>query len=109
MNIGEFKTPITIESFTTTTDEQGFNTENWVVIARPRAKVEFDERSVREVLSYDMVNSTVAKIFSFRKYKGLNVTVKDSIVCDNVRYEIYGINDLGTVYKVWAKTVLNNE
>lgn len=107
MNIGEFKTPITIERFETGTDEDGFNIEQWSVIASPRAKVEFDERLMREIFRDDMVNSTLAKIFSFRKHRQLNITVKDSIVCDNVRYEIYGINDLGTVYKVWARTILN--
>lgn len=108
MNIGELKTPIKVKRFVTSVDEQGFNTEEWMTIAEPRAKVEFDERLMREVFRDDMVNATVVKIFTFRRFRDKILTVKDCIVYEGNRYEIYGINDLGHVYKVWARAILNN-
>ena len=108
MNIGEFKTPIEIKRFTSAVDEHGFNNEKWEVIATPRAKLEFDDRLMREVFRDDMVNSTIVKIFNIRKPRGYNLTVKDIIVYEGTTYEIYGINDLSSFYRIWARAILNN-
>lgn len=104
MNVGELKIPIKIQRFTTKVDEQGFNSEDWVTIATPRAKIEFDDRLMREVFRDDMVNSTTVKIFTFREVRGLNT--KDSIVYDGQRFEIYGFDLRNKYHKVWAKAIL---
>lgn len=109
MHAGEFKIPIKIKRFKTVVDEFGFSSEEWVTIGQPRAKVEFDERLAREVFRDDMVNTTIAKIFNIRKPRGYTVTIKDCITYEGNRYEIYGINDVGSsVIKIWARAILNN-
>lgn len=91
--IGDLRLPIEIQRFEHKIDEYGFNTPIWTTIASPRAKVEFDDRLIRQVLRDDGVDTTTVMIFTIRYIP--DITTKDRIVYNNEEYEIYAKQDLG--------------
>lgn len=106
INLGELKTPIEIQRIKQTTDDMGFMVEEYQTICKTRAKVEFDDRLMREVFRNDGADSTTVKIFTFRYFPGL--TVRDRILLDGVSYNIYGlynINEANRFYKVWGRAI----
>ena len=106
INLGDLKNVVEVQRFTVTTDSFGFQQEEWTTICNTRAKIEFDDRLMREVFKDDGIDSTIVKIFTFRYFKGL--TTKDRILYDGNSYEIYGINNVNEenrFYKVWARAI----
>lgn len=106
MNVGDLKHLCEVQRLTTTTDELGFHVEEWKTIAKPRCKIEFDDRLMREIFKDDGINTTTVKIFTFRYFDGL--TTKDRIFYRNKSYEIYGFNNVNEeskFYKVWARGI----
>lgn len=106
MNVGELKCLCEVQRLVAATDEFGFQTEQWTTIAKPRCKIEFDDRLIREIIKDGGTTTTLVKIFTFRYFKGL--TFKDRIVYENKCYEIYGLNNINEenkFYKVWARAI----
>ena len=93
VSIGELRLPIEIQRFEHQTDDYGFNQTIWKTIATPRAKVEFDDRLIRQVLRDDGVDATTVSLFTIRYIP--NITTKDRIVFKDEEYEIYAKQDLG--------------
>ena len=58
VKIGDLNTPIEIQRFEHDTDEYGFTTPIWTTIARPRCRVDFDDRLIRQILRDDGVDAT---------------------------------------------------
>lgn len=106
INIGDLKHICEIQRLVTTTDDFGFQSEEWTTIANPRCKVDFDDRLMREIFKDDGINTTSVPIFTFRYFEGL--TTKDRVLYKNRAYEIYGFNNINEeskFYKVWARGV----
>ncbi|MGL5718291.1 MAG: phage head closure protein [Paraclostridium sp.] len=106
INIGDLREPIEIQSFEHSVDEYGFNTPIWKTIATPRAKVEFDDRQIRQVLRDDGVDATTSSIFTIR-YNPL-ITTKDRIIYKKEEYEIYAKQDLGGAQRLlsmWGRKI----
>ena len=106
VKVGELRHVVEVQRFETVMDEHGFATENWTTITTTRAKIEFDDRLMREIFRDEGNNSSNVKIFTFRYFEGL--TTKDRIFSKGVPYSIYGIDDvdnLGRYYKVWGRTI----
>ena len=106
INIGELKHMCEVQRLVTSTDEYGFQSEELTTIARPRCKVDFDDRLVREIFKDDGISTVSVPIFTFRYFYGL--TAKDKILYKGKSYEIYGINNVNEeskFYKVWARGV----
>lgn len=106
INIGELREPITIQRFEHDIDEYGFNTPIWKTIATPRAKIEFDDRQIRQVLRDDGVDVTTVSIFTIRYIP--DITTKDRILYNNEEYEIYAKQDLGARHRLmmlWGRKI----
>lgn len=106
MNVGELKHQCEVQRLTTTTDENGFQVQQWTTVAKPRCKIEFDDRLIREIFKDDGITTTSVKIFTFRYFEGLLFT--DRIFYKGKGYEIYGLNNVnekGNYYKVWARAI----
>lgn len=106
MNVGDLKHLCEVQRLVTSTDEFGFQSEEWKTIAKPRCKIEFDDRLMREIFKDDGITTTSVKIFTFRYFDGL--TFKDRIFYKNKSYEIYGFNNVNEeskFYKVWARAI----
>lgn len=104
--IGELRIPIEIQRFEHNIDDYGFNQPIWTTIAKPRAKVEFDDRLIRQVLRDDGVDSTTVMLFTIRYIP--NLTTKDRIVYKNDEYEIYAQQDLGARQRflmLWGRKI----
>lgn len=91
--IGDLRLPIELQRFEHQIDEYGFSTPKWTTYAKPRARVEFDDRLIRQVLRDDGVDATTVKLFTIRYIP--NITTKDRIIYKNEEYEIYAKQDLG--------------
>lgn len=106
INIGELKKVVEILEVVTTTDDSGFQVEDYEVLLKTRAKMEFDDRLIREVFREEGVDSTVVKIFTIRYIP--NLSTKHIIRYNNTLYEIYAINNLdeeNRYLRIWGKTV----
>lgn len=106
INIGSLRKPMELQRYVSSVDEMGFKIETWETYHRTRCKTEFDDRLIREVIANDGINTTVARIFTFRYIK--DITTRDRIWFEGMGYEIYGINnvdDENRFLKVWAKAI----
>lgn len=106
ISIGDLKHPIEIQRFEHQIDEYGFNTPIWTTIAKPRAKVEFDDRLIRQVLRDDGVDTTTVTMFTIRYIP--NLTTKDRIIFKNEEYEIYAKQDYGARERfllIWGRKI----
>lgn len=106
VNIGDFKHMCEIQRVGIITDEFGFQSEQLVTIAKPRCKVDFDDRLMKEIFKDDGIDTASVKIFTFRYFEGLSI--KDKVLYKNKIYEIYGLNNIdeeGKFYKIWARAV----
>lgn len=106
VRVGLLQHMVELQRLTSTVDESGFASEEWVTYARPRCNVEFDDRLMREIFKDDGVDTSSAKVFTFRYFKGLSI--KDRVFYRDKAYEIYGFNNLNEqdrYYKVWARCV----
>lgn len=92
VSVGQLNTPIEIQRFEHATDEYGFSTPIWKTIAKPRCRVDFDDRLIRQRLQDDGINSTTVKLFTMRYIP--NITTKDRIFYKNTAYEIYSVQNL---------------
>lgn len=80
--------------------------EEWVTYSKTRAKIEFDDRLMRENFKNDGIDTTVVRIFVFRFQEGISVT--DRILYNGEPYELYGINNMNEenrFIKVWGRMV----
>lgn len=105
VNLGELKKVIEIQRVKTEADIMGFQEDVWETISVSRAKIEFDDRLMREVFKDDGVDSTTVKIFTFRY---IPITNRDRIIFNGVAHEIYGFNNVGDenrFVKVWAREI----
>lgn len=106
VKVGELNTPIEIQRFEHKTDEYGFPTPKWNTIAKPRCKVDFDDRLIREMLRDDGVDATTVKLFTMRYIP--NISTKDRIFYKNTSYEIYSvqnINDKDRFMRLWGREI----
>ena len=106
INIGDLRVPIEIQRFEHQVDEYGFNQNVWTTIATPRAKIEFDDRLIRQVLRDDGVDSTTVSIFTIRYIP--DITTKDRIMHKNEEYEIYAKQDMGyreRFLMIWGRKI----
>ena len=105
---GELRVPVEIQRFEHGVDEQGFPMETWTTILKPRCKIEFDNRLIRQVIKQHGVNATTAQIFVFRKPRGVEITVQDKILYKGIFYEIYAIeniNECDRYLRVWGRAI----
>ena len=106
VSIGEFRLPINFQRFAHIIDEYSFNQLNCTTIATPRAKVEFDDRLIRQVLRDDGVDTTTVMMFTIRYIP--NITTKDRIIFKDEEYEIYAKQDLGARERfllIWGRKI----
>jgi SPP1 family predicted phage head-tail adaptor len=106
VNIGDLRVPIEIQRFEHKVDDYGFNQNVWTTIATPRAKVEFDDRLIRQVLRDDGVDATTASLFTIRYNP--DITTKDRIIYNNEEYEIYAKQDMGArgrFLMIWGRKI----
>lgn len=106
IKVGDLRFPIEIQRFKHNIDEYGFNQPIWTTIATPRAKIEFDDRQIRQVLRDDGVDATTSTIFTIRYIS--NITTKDRIIFENEEYEIYAKQDLGARKRflmIWGRKI----
>lgn len=104
--IGDLRLPISIQRFEHNIDEYGFNQPIWTTIANTRAKVEFDDRLIRQVLRDDGVDTTTVTLFTIRYIP--NLTTKDRIIFKDEEYEIYAKQDLGARERfllIWGRKI----
>lgn len=104
--VGSLNQVIELQRLTTISDEFGFQQEEWVTYAKPRARTEFDDRLMRENFKNEGIDTTAVKIFTFRFVPG--VTEKDRILFKGESYELYGINnmdDANRFIKVWGRKI----
>ena len=104
VRVGDLNTPIEIQRFEHHTDEYGFTDPIWKTIAKPRCRVDFDDRLIRQILRDDGVDATTVKLFTMRYIP--NITTKDRIFYKNTPYEIYSvqnINDKDRFMRLWGR------
>ncbi len=106
VSVGELNTPIEIQRFNYGTDEYGFQQLEWITIASPRCKVDFDDRLIRQILRDDGVDTTSVKLFTMRYIP--NITTKDRIFYKDTVFEIYSIqniNDKNRFMRLWGRQI----
>lgn len=106
VNVGQLNTPIEIQRFEHKIDEDGFNQSVWTTIARPRCKVDFDDRLIRQILRDDGVDTSLVKLFTMRYIP--NITTKDRIVYNGKEFEIYSIqniNETNRFVRLWGREI----
>lgn len=104
VKVGDLNTPIEIQRFEHQNDDYGFTTPVWTTIAKPRCRVDFDDRLIRQILRDDGVDATTVKLFTMRYIP--NITTKDRIFYKNTAYEIYSvqnINDRDRFMRLWGR------
>ena len=102
--VGDLNTPIEIQRFTHKNDEYGFTIHEWNTIAKPRCRVDFDDRLIRQILRDDGVDTSIVKLFTMRYIP--NITTRDRIFYKNTPYEIYSIqniNDKDRFMRLWGR------
>ena len=106
VDVGQLNTPIEIQRFEHKIDEYGFNQSVWTTYARPRCKVDFDDRLIRQILRDDGVDTTIAKLFTMRYIP--NVTTKDRIIYKGKEFEIYSVQNIGEqnrFIRLWGREI----
>lgn len=106
VHVGQLNTPIEIQRFEYDIDEYGFNTPVWSTIARPRCKVDFDDRLIRQILRDDGVDTTTVKLFTMRYIP--NITTRDRIFYKGRSYEIYSLQNLNEkdrFMRLWGREI----
>lgn len=106
ISVGQLNTPIEIQRFEHQIDEHGFNQSVWTTYARPRCKVDFDDRLIRQRLRDDGVDTTLVKLFTMRYIP--NVTTKDRIIYKGKEFEIYSvqnINEQNRFIRLWGREI----
>lgn len=96
-----------MQRLTTQTDQQGFQIEKWKTYSKTRAKVDFDDRLMREVFADRGTETTVVRIFTFRYQQDISEKT-DRILYNGKPYEIYGINNINEenrFLKVWGRQI----
>ena len=91
IKVGELRIPIEIQRFEHATDEWGFSTPKWTTFATPRAKINFDDRLIRQRASDDGIDVTLVRLFGIRYIP--NITTKDRIYYKGKEFEIYSIEN----------------
>ena len=107
--VGSLNTPIEIQRFEHATDEHGFLTPVWTTIARPRCRVDFDDRLIRQRLNDDGVDATSVKLFTMRYIP--NITTKDRIWYKGTAFEIYSVqnlNEKNRFMRLWGRELEPN-
>lgn len=92
VEVGQLKVPIEIQRSENKNDADGFPCDTWTTIARPRCKVEFDNRLIRQILRDDGVDTTIVKLFTIRYIP--NLTTKDRIIYKGKEFEIYAMENV---------------
>lgn len=106
VQVGQLNTPIELQRYEYKIDEYGFNKSVWTTYARPRCKVDFDDRLIRQILRDDGVDTTVVKLFTMRYIP--NVTTKDRIVYNGKEFEIYSIQNIqeqNRFMRLWGREI----
>lgn len=106
VQVGQLNTPIELQRFEHEVDEYGFNKSIWTTYARPRCKVDFDDRLIRQILRDDGVDTTLVKLFTMRYIP--NVTTKDRIVYKGKEFEIYSIQNIheqNRFMRLWGREI----
>lgn len=106
VNAGDLRQVIEIQRLQSVADDCGYQIEEWITIAQVRAKTEFDDRLMREIVRDGGSDCTTVKIFTFRYINDLDM--KDRIIFNGVAYKIYGINNINDeqrYLKVWARAL----
>nr|DAW54688.1 MAG TPA: Putative head tail adaptor [Caudoviricetes sp.] len=106
VSIGQLNTPIEIQRFEKQIDDYGFDKSVWKTIARPRCKVDFDDRLIRQILREDGVDTTSVKLFTMRYIA--NITTKDRIYYKGKEFEIYSIqniNENNRFMRLWGREI----
>ena len=104
INVGDLKQVVEIQRNTPTTGDSGFQEDNWATYLKTRAKMEFDDRLMREVFRNEGIDSSVVSIFTIRYFEGLSI--KDRILFKGNGYDISGIDNIGEAnryYRIWAR------
>ena len=92
MSFGKMNTKITIVEKNISTDEDGFKSEEDIVIATVRAYRE--GRHGSEKWANMATYSTATDLFRFRIIHGVTVTKNMKILCDNRTFEIISVEDV---------------
>lgn len=92
MSFGKMNTGIEIIQKQITTDDEGFKSENYVVIASVRAYRE--GRHGSEKWANRAVFSTATDLFRFRCIPHIEVTTEMLILCDNRKFEITSVENV---------------
>ncbi len=92
MSFGKMNTKITIVEKNISTDEDGFKSEEDIVIATVRAYRE--GRHGSEKWANMATYSTATDLFRFRIIPGVTVTKNMKILCDNRTFEIISVEDV---------------
>ena len=106
VQVGQLNTPIELQRYEYKIDEYGFNKSVWTTYARPRCKVDFDDRLIRQILRDDGGHTTVVKLFTMRYIP--NVTTKDRIVYNGKEFEIYSIQNIqeqNRFMRLWGREI----
>lgn len=106
IKIGDLRTPVEIQRFEHTVDEDGFASPKWTTYATPRVKVEFDDRLIRQRTADDGTDTTIVKVFTMRYIP--NISTKDRVFYKNTEYEIYACQNLGErdrFVRVWGRMI----
>lgn len=106
VGVGQLNTLIEIQRFEHGIDEYGFNKPVWTTIARPRCRVDFDDRLIRQILRDDGVDTTLVKLFTMRYIP--NITTRDRIIYKGKEFEIYSvqnINEQNRFMRLWGREI----
>lgn len=110
INLGDLKHLIEVQELRVTTDEYGFQKEQWTTLFKARAKIDFDKsyKLNKEVWSADGIETITTKIFTFRKVPNVEVNVKQRIKYKDYFYQICVCNDLdeeGRFIMAWGNRI----
>ena len=106
MSFGKMNTQIQITQKRVALDDEGFQTESDVVVAKVRAYLE--GRHGSEKWANHAVFSSATDLFRFRTIPDLNITTDMRILCDGAVFEITSAEDVkgrGMYIEVLAKEV----
>lgn len=106
VKVGDLRTPIELQRFEYGIDDYGFQQLKWTTYAKPRAKVEFDDRLIRQRVKDDGIDVTSVKVFTIRYIP--KISPKDRIIYRDDVYEIYATQNLGErdrFVRVWGRII----
>ncbi len=103
INAGEFKHHIELQRFSTGVDEDGIPIETWETILKTRAKIKNMSGYEKIIASADA--GIDKKRFYIRYKKGLNLTTKDCVLYNNVRFNITYVSDVEELHRYYEIVV----